>query len=344
MSPAGPSPPTSSASPSASMLAAPLKELAQRAAPYPLPPSRQWARESESRRSNDVSPNTFLADSLLSLGTTAPLVPQHQGRQQGPPTGGSDASYGAPLASDLASDLAPPPRNGGEDLSPSDPSNIRMADYIDRPDGFTDLMDAQDGSLFPRIKPATTLLGNSSSGSFHRGFDHEDPGELFGPGIQLTAVYLGILSLIEARNLVEQFHQTLNPLISMLEPKRELALILAKLTPVHTYEYMRQRSTILLSAVLAASAKFFKRDVYPALLTHANTVASRAILSADESKALVQALLIQVYWKDPTDTSAWRKIGWAIRMGYQFHWHLPRKRPLPEDRQLALEILVSCAI
>ncbi|TXT11213.1 hypothetical protein VHUM_01964 [Vanrija humicola] len=104
---------------------------------------------------------------------------------------------------------------------------------------------------------------------------------------------------------------------------------------------MRQRSTILLSAVLAAAAKFFKRDVYPALLTHANTVASRAILAADESKALVQALLIQVYWKDPTDTSAWRKIGWAIRMGYQFHWHLTRKRPLPENRQLALETLVS---
>lgn len=108
-----------------------------------------------------MSPHTFLADSLLSLGTTAPLVPQ------GPPTGGSDASYSAP-----ALDL--PHR---ADLSPADNSNIRMADYIDRPDSFTDLMDAQDGSLFPRIKPATSLLGNSS-GSFHRGFDHEDPGEL----------------------------------------------------------------------------------------------------------------------------------------------------------------------
>jgi len=110
---------------------------------------------------------------------------------------------------------------------------------------------------------------------------------------------------------------------------------------VHTTEYLRKTSTVLFTSVLAASSKFFKKDLYKALLSHANTIVSRAVLAGDETKALVQSLLILVYWKAPEDTSAWRKIGWAIRMGYQFLWHLGRKRPLPEDRQMALETLDS---
>lgn len=76
-------------------------------------------------------------------------------------------------------------------------------------------------------------------------------------------------------------------------------------------------------------------------MSHAKTIVDRAVIAGAEDTALVQSLMVLIYWKEPTDTSAWRKIGWAIRMGFQFHWHLPRLRPLPEDELAARQVLVS---
>lgn len=55
---------------------------------------------------------------------------------------------------------------------------------------------------------------------------------------------------------------------------------------------------------------------------------------------LVQSILVDVYWKDVKDLSAWRKIGSAIRMGYQMRWHKIRTSPLPRDRYEARLVLV----
>jgi hypothetical protein len=49
------------------------------------------------------------------------------------------------------------------------------------------------------------------------------------------------------------------------------------------------------------------------------------------SLGLVQSLLIMVYWKTPTDTSAWVKIGIGIRLAYQLGLHVPRTKKLPSD-------------
>lgn len=141
-------------------------------------------------------------------------------------------------------------------------------------------------------------------------------------------MHLGIVSLVEAENLVQLFHRKLNIQIALLEPK------------LHTTDYLRRRSSVLFTAVLAAASKFYQKGVYPTLLSHANTIASRALWAAGEDTALVQAVLVLVYWKQPTDTGAWGKIGWAVRMGLQFHWDDVRKRPLPADRIQALEVLV----
>ncbi|PRQ76468.1 hypothetical protein AAT19DRAFT_13490 [Rhodotorula toruloides] len=104
---------------------------------------------------------------------------------------------------------------------------------------------------------------------------------------------------------------------------------------------LRRTSPILLSAVLAVSAKFFRKDLYPQLLQHAQQLVMRA-MGGDGSDGigLVQALLILCYWKEPMDSSAWLKIGYAIRLGFQLGLHVKRTTPLPAD-DLAARILLD---
>lgn len=68
---------------------------------------------------------------------------------------------------------------------PRDPSNIRMADHIDRDDA-TDLLSVGEGLVFPPV--ALTVRGNASG---RRAAEHEDP------------VSLGMLSAAEASFLVQ---------------------------------------------------------------------------------------------------------------------------------------------
>ncbi|WWD22922.1 hypothetical protein CI109_107417 [Kwoniella shandongensis] len=75
------------------------------------------------------------------------------------------------------------------------------------------------------------------------------------------------------------------------------------------------------------------------LLSHAQTLLDRAITYGVADVGIVQAIMILMYWKAPADTSAWRKIGIAIRIGYQLYWHVPRTQPLPEDEMAARQIL-----
>lgn len=105
---------------------------------------------------------------------------------------------------------------------------------------------------------------------------------------------------------------------------------------------MRRTSPILLTAVLTAAAKFFRPELHVQLLTHAQTIINRAITVGECAVGLVQSLLIMVYYKAPTDRSAWVKIGIALRLGYQMGWHIPTKRQLPENETEA-RILLVCA-
>jgi hypothetical protein len=105
--------------------------------------------------------------------------------------------------------------------------------------------------------------------------------------------------------------------------------------------YLRRSSTVLFASVLAASSRFFRKDLHRRLLSHAQTVLDRAVTAGASDIGMVQSLMILTYWKNPADTSAWRKIGMAIRIGYQSLWHIPRRDPLPEDEMAARHILVS---
>ena len=105
--------------------------------------------------------------------------------------------------------------------------------------------------------------------------------------------------------------------------------------------YLRRSSTVLFASVLAASSRFFRKDLHRRLLSHAQTVLDRAVTAGASDIGMVQSLMILTYWKNPADTSAWRKIGMAIRIGYQSLWHIPRRDPLPDDEMAARHILVS---
>jgi hypothetical protein len=123
--------------------------------------------------------------------------------------------------------------------------------------------------------------------------------------------------------------ERLNPLVAVLDGN------------LHTLEYLRRTSSVLFSTVLASSARFFRQDLHPALISHARTVLDRALLSGLSEIGVVQSLMIMTYWKDPEDTSGWMKVGMAIRLGYSRFWHIPRHDPLPEEEREARKLLVS---
>lgn len=103
--------------------------------------------------------------------------------------------------------------------------------------------------------------------------------------------------------------------------------------------YLRRSSTVLFSSVLAAAARFFRKDLHRRLLSHSQTILDRALTAGASDIGIVQSLMILTYWKTPADTSAWRKIGMALRIGYQSLWHVPRRDPLPEDEVAARHVL-----
>nr|XP_018263396.1 uncharacterized protein I303_04890 [Kwoniella dejecticola CBS 10117]OBR85554.1 hypothetical protein I303_04890 [Kwoniella dejecticola CBS 10117] len=82
-----------------------------------------------------------------------------------------------------------------------------------------------------------------------------------------------------------------------------------------------EQQFVLLSSVLAVSAKFFRIDLSDVLMSHAQISLQRAIFAGECSISLIKALIVLVFWKDPADKSAWTKIGIALRLSYQLSLH-----------------------
>ncbi|GJN88061.1 hypothetical protein Rhopal_001017-T1 [Rhodotorula paludigena] len=141
-------------------------------------------------------------------------------------------------------------------------------------------------------------------------------------------VDLHVLSALEASQLFQLFHSQLNPYIILFD--RHL----------HTPEYVRSTSTVLFTAILAASAKFFRPDLHAQLLLTAQQLVTRSMGGDGEPHiGLVQSLLILTYWKEPLDTSSWLKVGYAIRLGYQLGLHQKRYTALPANEHEARIVL-----
>ncbi|OCF38974.1 hypothetical protein I317_07229 [Kwoniella heveanensis CBS 569] len=189
--------------------------------------------------------------------------------------------------------------------------DLDLSEYLDPADPALQVS-GPNAPFFVNYPARTTRRERSGSPS---AMNRDDP------------VSLMILSEIEAMSMVQLFHERLNPLVAVLDAK------------LHTVQYLRSTSTVLFSTVLAMAARFGRSDLHNLLLSHAQTLLDRAITSGLSEVGVVQAIMILTYWKNPADTSAWRKIGIALRIGYQLYWHIPRTEPLPQDELAARKIL-----
>lgn len=63
---------------------------------------------------------------------------------------------------------------------------------------------------------------------------------------------------------------------------------------------VRKSSTVLFTAILAVSAKFFRKDLYQSLLLSAQQLVVRGTGEGTNLHiGLIQACLLLVYWKEP---------------------------------------------
>ncbi|KAM0745825.1 hypothetical protein T439DRAFT_152636 [Meredithblackwellia eburnea MCA 4105] len=145
-------------------------------------------------------------------------------------------------------------------------------------------------------------------------------------------VDMRMLSIHEAEHLVACFHEHLNPLIKILDRF------------LHSTSFLRNTSTVLFGAVLATSAKFFRKDLYSQLLAQAQQLVSRALSDTISHIGVIQALCMLVFWKEPQDRSAWMRVGWCLRLATQLKLYTVREGPLPPDEMEARLIMVNIEI
>lgn len=86
-----------------------------------------------------------------------------------------------------------------------------------------------------------------------------------------------------------------------------------------------------------ASARFFAPNVADALFEMASTMANRALQAGTVDLALVQALLVLVYWKKPKDPTAYHKLGLATRLMCQLRveWDVNPDPSVPIEQERA---------
>jgi hypothetical protein len=103
---------------------------------------------------------------------------------------------------------------------------------------------------------------------------------------------------------------------------------------------VRNRSTLLFTSILAASAKIVWPEVYRPLIDVANDLLYEAMRDGMRTVELIQAISILAFYKEAEDATSFRKVGYAIRLAFELDLHVPKQRPLPNDETEAREILV----
>ncbi|KAK6196632.1 hypothetical protein LQW54_011326 [Pestalotiopsis sp. IQ-011] len=165
-------------------------------------------------------------------------------------------------------------------------------------------------SLQSILSPQGSSVSDALNENATASFSPEDP------------VQLGHINLSIAESLFDNFFKVLNPYISQLDPV------------LHTFDYVRKRSSFLFTAILAAAAKSFNTALYPGLHGYAESLLADNFRLGRKSIEIAQAVLILTYWKEPEDTRAWIFLGYTIRMGMDLGWH--RLAPYAACEQLPL--------
>lgn len=115
--------------------------------------------------------------------------------------------------------------------------------------------------------------------------------------------------------------KSLNPFVCLLDS-----------SGLHTFQYVRERSAFLLSAILRAAAKVFNPSMYQKLHVYTEKLYSEALASGLKSTEVIQAIALSTYWKEPEDTRSWSMMGYVIRLCMELGWHKlqPSKEPVGE--------------
>jgi hypothetical protein len=119
----------------------------------------------------------------------------------------------------------------------------------------------------------------------------------------------GVVNLHFATELFAGFMKHLNPFISQLNPS------------LHTFRYVREKSSFLFTTILAATAKLLHPALRGPLLLHAEELFLESFRRGSKSPENIQAILILTYWKEPRDNRVWLSVGHAIRMAIELGWH-----------------------
>jgi hypothetical protein len=104
-------------------------------------------------------------------------------------------------------------------------------------------------------------------------------------------------------------------------------------TKLHTFAFVRRRSSFLLTAILSAAAKAFNPTLRPSLHAHATGLMSESFSRGTKSVEVIHAMLLLTYWKEPDDTRVWLSVGYVIRMCMELGWHKlrPKNKDDPQD-------------
>ena len=101
----------------------------------------------------------------------------------------------------------------------------------------------------------------------------------------------------------------LNPYISQFDPS------------LHSFTYIQQKSSFLVSAILSASSKAFHPPLHAQLQAHTENLLGKAFIKGEKSVEIVQGILVLTYWKEPEEARTWLLVGYAIRMCIEMGWH-----------------------
>ena len=130
----------------------------------------------------------------------------------------------------------------------------------------------------------------------------------------------GLLTLDQAQSLFRVYFDHLNYAVPLLDPV------------LCTPDSCRERSPLLFTAVITVTAKSARPRVYRSCLLLANRLVGKAVESNNSNLETVQALYLLAHFKEPHDTSAWKRVGYAIRMALELRLNVMASRPLRDDQ------------
>ncbi|KAF5000828.1 hypothetical protein FGRMN_1436 [Fusarium graminum] len=183
------------------------------------------------------------------------------------------------------------------------------------------------------LQPSSLLNEQAAKGKFslenilstsHDNANHSDESGLISSLPEDDPVLQGMVSYHVASSLFEGFMKRLNPLICVMDPE------------LHTFSYVRERSSFLLTVILTAASKAFNPPLHPELFKHSEKLFLDSFARNAKSTEVIQAIMLNTYWKQPDDTRSWSTIGYAIRLGMELGWH---KSSIDNDaRHMASEL------